>query len=106
MICPLTYGGAGVEYDLRPIDPVHEPVLGVMAAVADVHGDPSVDGLEHPVARIALQYTAKNRLYSTTYYSTRSRGNKSEKSAKTAETSVKSGTYQYKNMNYFLYIRK
>ena len=90
MICPLTYGGAGVEYDLRPIDPVHEPVLGVMAAVADVHGDPSVDGLEHPVARIALQYTAKNRLYSTYTYTSRSRtrstGKKSEKSAKTVET--------------------
>ncbi len=54
LVPKLTDSGAGVEDDLRPVDSVHEPVLWMVAPVADVHGDPPIDRLEHLVSRVAL----------------------------------------------------
>ncbi len=50
----LTDSGAGVEDDLRPVDAVHEPVLWVVAPIADVYGDATIDRLEHLVSRVTL----------------------------------------------------
>jgi len=49
-----TDGGAGVEDDLRSVDAVHEPVLRMVASVADVDGNAPVDGLEDPVPCVTL----------------------------------------------------
>jgi hypothetical protein len=50
----LTDSGAGVEDYLCPVDAVHEPVLWVVASVADVHGDAPIDRLEHLVSGVTL----------------------------------------------------
>ncbi len=55
LVPKLTDSGAGVEDDLRPVDAVHEPVLWVVAPVADVHSDAPIDRLEHLVSRVTLQ---------------------------------------------------
>ena len=46
--------GRRIEDDFGAVDAVHHPILRVMPAVADVHGDSPVLGVEHPVAGVAL----------------------------------------------------
>merc|ERR1719192_428481 len=51
--------GARVEDYLGPVDSVHHPVLGVVAAVADVDGDLAVDGGEDSVASVTLHVVSR-----------------------------------------------
>lgn len=46
--------GAWVKHNLRPVEAVHHPVLRVVAAVADVHSQLAVDGVEDAMASVAL----------------------------------------------------
>lgn len=54
-LAEVSHGRRRVEHDLGPIQAEHHPVLGMVAAVADVDGDPAELGLEDRVASISLR---------------------------------------------------